>query len=67
MTPFEAVLDATTVKACSADSGCEVEITLDGDRNAAIDGLIGAADLDTDGTGLGGWAGLNGHVQIYCK
>lgn len=28
---------------------------------------MGAADDDTDGTQLGGWAGLNGHVEVYCR
>ena len=32
MTPFEAVLDAPTAKACRSGAGCEVEVTLDGNR-----------------------------------
>ena len=28
---------------------------------------MGACDDDTDGTGIGGWAGLNGHVAIECR
>ena len=27
----------------------------------------GAGDDDTDGTALGGWAGLNGHVSVECR
>eukprot|EP00933_Yihiella_yeosuensis_P027954 TRINITY_DN21763_c2_g1_i1.p1 TRINITY_DN21763_c2_g1~~TRINITY_DN21763_c2_g1_i1.p1 ORF type:complete len:1007 (-),score=161.73 TRINITY_DN21763_c2_g1_i1:231-3251(-) len=30
----------------------------------AEDGLDGAIDLDTDGTGLAGWGGLAGHVRL---
>jgi hypothetical protein len=28
---------------------------------------MGAQDDDTDGTNLGGWAGLNGHVAVECR
>ena len=67
LTPFEAVLDAATVAACNSSKGCDVEITLDGGRNPKTDGLMGACDEDTDGTRLGGWVGLNGHVEVYCR
>ena len=45
----------------------EIEIALDGGRDPQVDPLMGACDLDTDGTGIGGWAGLNGHVAIECR
>ena len=73
LTPFEADLTG-----CSPS--CTLEVTLDGGRpcvqqdanctgdcGGCSDALIGAADDDTDGTGLGGWAGLNGHVSIECR
>ena len=67
LTPFEHELDPATAEACGTGVGCEIEITMDGDRNDQIDGLIGAADLDTDGTNLGGWVGLNSHLRHYCR
>lgn len=71
LTPFEAVLTAATVEECCCGSECTVEVTLDGgracDKGGCSDALMGAADDDTDGTGLGGWAGLNGHVSIECR
>jgi hypothetical protein len=71
LTPFEAALDTATVEDCCCGSECTVEVTLDGgrpcDKGGCADALMGAADDDTDGTGLGGWAGLNGHVSIECR
>eukprot|EP01047_Picozoa_sp_COSAG01_P014797 COSAG01_NODE_729_length_14031_cov_24.502800_2_plen_179_part_00 len=71
LTPFEAVLTAATVEECCCGSECTVAVTLDGgrtcDKGGCSDALMGAADDDTDGTGLGGWAGLNGHVSIECR
>ena len=67
LTPFEAELEASTVEDCCCGSSCDIEVTLDGGRNPAIDPLMGAVDDDTDGTNLGGWAGLNGHVAIECR
>lgn len=73
LTPFEADLTG-------CGPSCTLEVTLDGGRpcvqqdanctgdcGGCSDALIGAADDDTDGTGLGGWAGLNGHVSIECR
>ena len=45
----------------------EIEIALDGGRDPQVDPLMGECDLDTDGTEIGGWAGLNGHVAIECR
>eukprot|EP01052_Picozoa_sp_SAG31_P023448 SAG31_NODE_1933_length_6879_cov_3.230973_3_plen_812_part_00 len=71
LTPFEAELSAATVEECCCGSECTVEVTLDGgrtcDKGGCSDALMGAADDDTDGTGLGGWAGLNGHVSVECR
>jgi beta-galactosidase/beta-glucuronidase len=62
LTPFEAEIETGEV---------EIEITLDGGRpcnkGGCADALMGAQDDDTDGTGLGGWAGLNGHVAVECR
>ena len=52
---------------CCCGSSCDIEITLDGGRNPASDPLMGAVDDDTDGTNLGGWAGLNGHIAVECR
>lgn len=73
LTPFEADLIG-----CSPS--CTINVVLDGGRSCVqqdancsgdcggcSDALIGAADDDTDGTGLGGWAGLNGRVSIECR
>jgi len=73
LTPFEADISAhvTSDNAAGASSSVEVEITLDGDRpcdaGGCSDSLMGAMDDDTDGTNLGGWAGLNGFVNIECR
>ena len=71
MTPFEHVLDAATAKACRGSSGCEVEITLDGnrhcDKGGCADALMGCMDDDIDAAGPGAWAGLNGHVDVECR
>jgi hypothetical protein len=67
LTPFEAELAPSTVEDCCCGSSCAIEITLDGGRNPKSDALMGATDDDTDGTNLGGWAGLNGHVAIECR
>ena len=67
LTPFEAVLDHDAVATCTSSQGCDVEITLDGGRNPQSDGLMGACDEDTDGTGLGGWVGLNSIIEVYCR
>ena len=65
LTPFEVVLTDAMVTTCR--SSCEIEITLDGGRPPHIDPLMGAMDDDTDGEGLNGWVGLNGHVAIECR
>ena len=65
LTPFEAVLTGAVLKECY--TSCEIEITLDGGRPPHIDPLMGAMDDDTDGEGLNGWVGLNGHVAIECR
>ena len=71
MTPFEHVMDDTTAKACRGSGGCEVEITLDGnrhcDKGGCADALMGCMDDDIDGQGPGAWAGLNGHVNVECR
>lgn len=67
LTPFEAELTPSTVEDCCCGSSCDIEVTLDGGRNPQVDPLMGAVDDDTDGTNLGGWAGLNGHVAIECR
>ena len=67
LTPFEAELTPSTVEDCCCGSSCDIEVTLDGGRNPHVDPLMGAVDDDTDGTNLGGWAGLNGHVAIECR
>ena len=62
-------------------SPCEVEITqqIFSNRTAAItlivnatrtlryDGLEGEQDLVTDGTNLGGWGGIGGHVRLESR
>ena len=68
LTPFEAdVTDAVT----GGRGQLELEVALDGgrqcDKGGCADALMGAQDDDTDGTGIGGWAGLNGHVAIECR
>jgi beta-galactosidase/beta-glucuronidase len=65
LTPFEAVLAGAMLQECH--TSCEIEITLDGGRPPHIDPLMGAMDDDTDGEGLNGWVGLNGHVVIECR
>ena len=71
LTPFEVELSPSMVEDCCCGSSCKIEITLDGDRpcdaGGCSDALMGTADDDTDGTGLGGWAGLNGHVSVTCR
>ena len=71
LTPFEHALDHATMEDCCCGSSCEIEVALDGDRpcdkGGCPDALMGAADEDTDGTNLGGWAGLNGHVSVQCR
>ena len=62
-------------------SACEVDITaqsLKGDalnvtllvnatRAIGYDGLVGEQDLITDGTDLGGWGGIGGHVWLESR
>jgi hypothetical protein len=36
-------------------------------RRLGVDGLVGEEDLITDGTGLGGWGGLGGHVYLEIR
>ena len=81
LTPFEAELDGECGSAAGCtievtlDGGrpCAPWTTPGGPTNCTSncggcsDALIGAADDDTDGTGLGGWVGLNGHVSIECR
>jgi hypothetical protein len=68
MTPFETDITALLGP---VEAPLEIEIALDGDRpcdgGGCPDAMIGAPEDDTDGTGLGGWAGLNGHVSIECQ
>jgi hypothetical protein len=45
----------------------EIAIGIDATVHPSTDPLMGAADLDTDGTNLGGWGGLNGHVSLECR
>ena len=35
--------------------------------NTGKDGLDGEEDLDTDGTNMGGWGGLGGHVSLESR
>ena len=71
MTPYEHVLDTATAAGCRGGSGCEIEITLDGnracDKGGCSDALMGCMDDDIDAQGPGSWAGLNGHVTIECR
>ena len=64
MTPFEHVFDAATTEDCCCGSSCELEITLDGNRECdsggCADALMGCMDLDIDSSGPGAWAGMNG-------
>eukprot|EP01052_Picozoa_sp_SAG31_P017558 SAG31_NODE_1206_length_9388_cov_7.855420_2_plen_1278_part_00 len=78
LTPFEAELECWSAGCTieiTLDGGrpCAPWTTPGGPTNCTencggcSDALIGAADDDTDGTGLGGWVGLNGHVSIECR
>jgi hypothetical protein len=66
LTPFEAEIETGEV---------EIEITLDGGRpcnkGGCADALMGTQDddiaLGLGGSGIGGWAGLNGHVAVECR
>ena len=42
-------------------------IEVNATREAGVDGLQGEEDLETDGTGLGGWGGLGGHVSLELR
>jgi beta-galactosidase/beta-glucuronidase len=41
-----------------------LSIAVDAQRRKGLDGLQGEEDLETDGTGLGGWGGIGGHVTL---
>eukprot|EP00038_Savillea_parva_P019806 m.28947 g.28947 ORF g.28947 m.28947 type:complete len:1040 (+) comp4562_c0_seq1:52-3171(+) len=47
--------------------GFELAVGIDASVHASVDPLMGAEDIDTDGTNLGGWGGLNSHVTIECR
>lgn len=51
----------------SVGQGVDLAIGIDATVHSSTDPLMGAADLDTDGTDLGGWGGLNGHVSLECR
>ena len=62
LSPFEG--DVTShIKDGKLDLTIEVNAT----RHKGVDGLMGEADLETDGTGLGGWGGLGGHVTLELR
>lgn len=63
LTPFEADISSHIGPASTP----VLRVAVDGGRDPLSDPLMGAADEDTDGTGLGGWAGLNGHVSVQCR
>lgn len=63
LTPFEADITPHI----GPDASPMLTVVLNGGRDPASDPLMGAVDEDTDGTGLGGWAGLNGHVSVQCR
>ena len=44
-----------------------LQIEVNATRHQDFDGLQGEEDLETDGTGLGGWGGLGGHVRLELR
>ena len=60
---FEARVPVTSASASSFELRIEVNAT----RKQGVDGLQGEEDLETDGTGLGGWGGLGGHVNLESR
>jgi beta-galactosidase/beta-glucuronidase len=44
-----------------------LSIEVNATRRLDVDGLQGEEDLETDGTGLGGWGGIGGHVRLESR
>ena len=44
-----------------------LSIVINAEKEDGIDGLVGEIDLTTDGTGLGGWGGIGGHVRLESR
>lgn len=63
LSPLE--LDVT--KAIGKDRALALAIEVNATRRLNVDGLQGEEDLETDGTGLGGWGGIGGHVRLEAR
>lgn len=46
------------------DGTLNITLVVNSTRNVGYDGLVGEQDLITDGTNLGGWGGIGGHVTL---
>ena len=44
-----------------------IQLVVNSTRAEGFDGLDGEEDLDTDGTNIGGWGGLGGHIRLEAR
>lgn len=54
-------------KAIGVNGSLALEIAINSVKQDGKDGLEGEVDLTTDGTNLGGWGGIGGHVTLISR
>ena len=67
LSPLEVDLTAKLSMAGTGDVHVPLSIVVDQTKLDGVDGLVGEIDLTTDGTGLGGWGGIGGHVRLESR